>query len=211
MSAKEVRKRAFSWRKLLRRLFLAACVSVSLFLVAFFTGFSWFVSSLTPSLEHPPEYAEGIVVLTGGRERISKSLNMLAEGKAKRLLISGVNPQTTAQQIARLTSQQIALFDCCVDLDRKALNTVGNAEETALWVRNNAFDSLLVVTSAYHMPRALLELQHQLPEIELKPAPVFHTGLKLQEWYKSWATTKLLLREFVKYILVRTRVELALT
>ncbi len=177
--------------------------------VVFAAGFLWFVEVLQPAVQAVvPKHADGIVVLTGGRDRISQSLDLLEVGSAKRLLISGVHPSTSAKQIARLNSKRMWLFDCCVDLDRKALNTIGNAEETANWVRKNQFNSLLVVTSAYHMPRALAELQVRLPDAELYPSPVYHKELDLERWYESSSITKLLLREYVKYILVRLRVEL---
>jgi len=54
-------------------------------------------------------------------------------------------------------------FECCVDLDYTAVNTIGNAVETRRWALNHGFHSLVVVTSNYHMPRAMLELSHQLP------------------------------------------------
>ncbi len=176
-------------------------------LLSFVGGFLWFVEVLQPSVQAVvPRHADGIVVLTGGRDRISQSLDLLEVGSAKRLLISGVHPTTSAKQIARLNSKRMWLFDCCVDLDRKAQNTIGNAEETANWVRDHKFNSLLVVTSAYHMPRALAELQVRLPEAALYPSPVYHKELDLGHWYQSSSITKLLLREYVKYILVRLRV-----
>ncbi len=176
-------------------------------LLSFVGGFLWFVEVLQPSVQAVvPKHADGIVVLTGGRDRISQSLDLLEVGSAKRLLISGVHPRTSAKQIARLNSKRMWLFDCCVDLDRKAQNTIGNAEETANWVRDHKFNSLLVVTSAYHMPRALAELQVRLPEAALYPSPVYHKELDLGHWYQSSSITKLLLREYVKYILVRLRV-----
>ena len=190
----------------------SVCFLLALFmigLVAFVGGFWWFVEVVHPTVQVVvPRHADGIVVLTGGRDRISQSLDLLEVGSAKRLLISGVHPTTSAKQIARLNSKRMWLFDCCVDLDRKAQDTIGNAEETANWVRENEFNSLLVVTSAYHMPRALAELQVRLPKASLFPSPVYHKELDLEHWYESSSITKLLLREYVKYILVRLRVEL---
>ncbi|GHB27689.1 hypothetical protein GCM10007094_15030 [Pseudovibrio japonicus] len=197
-----------------RKMFVRRCVCIFLvlFLIGLFSfvgGFLWFVEVLQPSVQAVvPRHADGIVVLTGGRDRISQSLDLLEVGSAKRLLISGVHPTTSAKQIARLNSKRMWLFDCCVDLDRKAQDTIGNAEETANWVRENRFSSLLVVTSAYHMPRALAELQVRLPKASLFPSPVYHKELDLEHWYESSSITKLLLREYVKYILVRLRVKL---
>ncbi|KZL20139.1 hypothetical protein PsAD2_01626 [Pseudovibrio axinellae] len=188
------------------RFFLLICCVCA---ISFIGGFLWFVEVLQPAVQTVvPKHADGIVVLTGGRDRISQSLDLLETGSAKRLLISGVHPSTSAKQIARMNSKRMWLFDCCVDLDRKAQNTIGNAEETASWVRENQFNSLLVVTSAYHMPRALAELQVRLPNASLYPSPVYHRELDLERWYESSSITKLLLREYVKYILVRLRVEL---
>ncbi len=197
-------RKSLVWRSV-RFFFLVFLIIIG----PFAAGFLWFVEVVQPSVQVvAPKHADGIVVLTGGRDRVSQSLDLLEVGSAKRLLISGVHPSTSAKQIARLNSKRMRLFDCCVDLDRKALNTIGNAAQTASWVRKNKFSSLLVVTSAYHMPRALEELQVRLPEVELYPSPVYHKELDLEHWYESSSITKLLLREYVKYILVRLRVEL---
>jgi len=92
-----------------------------------------------------------------------------------------------------------------VDLDRVALNTAGNATETASWVQKNGFASLLVVTSAYHLPRAQVELSQVLPDVQLIAYPVFSKDLNLDTWYREPATMRLLMREYVKYILARLR------
>ncbi|WP_417667778.1 YdcF family protein [Roseibium sp.] len=150
--------------------------------------------------------ADAIVVLTGGTERVERAVSLLTEGRAMRLLISGVHPGTTPNQIASITSGDMPLFDCCVDLDRLALNTAGNAMETASWVNEHGFRSLMVVTSAYHMPRARLELSEVLPDVGLVPYPVYQPQLDLKSWYQSPATIRLLLREYVKYTLARLRI-----
>ncbi|MEJ8474881.1 YdcF family protein [Roseibium algae] len=150
--------------------------------------------------------ADAIVVLTGGTERVERAVALLSEGRAMRLLISGVHPGTTPEQIASITSAEMPLFDCCVDLDRLAMNTTGNASQTAAWVRSNGFKSLLVVTSAYHIPRALVELGESLPGVLLLPYPVYPSSLDLQSWYLSPKTSLLLMREYVKYTLARLRI-----
>ncbi len=200
-----VRSRRSRWITF-RRLILFVVGVLFACLVALGTSFFSFVATLNTAPMDELRSADGIVVFTGGRERITNSLSLLAEGKAKRLLISGVHPETTAEQISRLTERKMALFQCCVDLDRRARDTIGNAAETAAWAHKNEFKSIVVVTSAYHMPRALTELQALLPDVEIIPNPVFHEGLDLRHWYLEGETTKLLLREFVKYTLVRVRV-----
>lgn len=140
--------------------------------------------------------ADGIVVLTGGSDRIDKAMELLAEKRANRLLISGVHPQTTEHQLQQLTGADKALFECCVDLDRTALDTRGNAEETKRWAEANGFKSLIVVTSDYHMPRALLEFARRMPDVDLKPYPVEAETGSLRLW----------LSEYAKYLLAWLRV-----
>ncbi len=149
--------------------------------------------------------ADAIVVLTGGQARVREGLRLLEEGHADRLLISGVHPGTTREQLAVVTSSTMPLEKASVDLDRVALNTAGNAMETAVWVQKNGFNSLLVVTSAYHIPRAKAELSDVLPDVDLIAYPVFAKGLDLDTWYRKPATIRLLMREYVKYILARLR------
>jgi uncharacterized SAM-binding protein YcdF (DUF218 family) len=150
--------------------------------------------------------ADAIVVLTGGHARVSEAVRLLEEGRANRLLISGVHPGTTREQLAAVTASAMPLEKASVDLDRVALNTAGNAAETATWVKKNGFGSLLVVTSAYHLPRAEAELSGALPDVDLIAYPVFSKDLKLESWYREPATMRLLMREYVKYILARLRI-----
>jgi uncharacterized SAM-binding protein YcdF (DUF218 family) len=133
----------------------------------------------------------------------------LAKGYCRRLLITGVNERTSRQEIARLNPGQRRLFDCCVDLDYRARNTVGNAVETRRWMDGNRFGSLIVVTSNYHMPRTLLELDAALPGAEKVPFPVVHEGTQADDWWRNPATARLLASEYVKYVAgwLRTRVE----
>jgi len=150
--------------------------------------------------------ADAIVVLTGGHARVSEAVRLLEEGRANRLLISGVHPGTTREQLAAVTASPMPLEKQSVELDRVALNTAGNAVETANWVRKNGFSSLLVVTSAYHLPRAEVELAGALPDVNLIAYPVFSKDLNLGVWYREPATMRLLIREYVKYILARLRI-----
>src|SRR6516225_6160617 len=149
--------------------------------------------------------ADGIVVLTGGTSRVADALELLAAGRGKRLLISGVNPGTTTADIARQTAGYDKLLKCCVDLDYSAVNTLGNAVETRRWAIDRGFHSLVIVTSAYHMPRALAEISHQLPDVALIPYPVVSDRLRIEPWWSNGATTKLVLSEYIKYLAAKVR------
>ena len=137
--------------------------------------------------------ADGIVVLTGAASRIPDAIELLAAERGKRLLISGVYRNTRSTEIARLTPLYSKYFSCCIDLDRSALNTFGNAIETRRWAREHNFNSLIIVTSNWHMPRAMNELAHQLPDVTLIAYPVISEKVKNEPWWQNGATARLLI------------------
>jgi uncharacterized SAM-binding protein YcdF (DUF218 family) len=168
-------------------------------------GFFVFVYSIERTEQRPEFRADGIVALTGGSERIGEAIDLLAQGYARRLLISGVNERTSRGEIARLNPGQRRLFECCVDLDYRARNTIGNAIETRRWAQRNRFRSLIVVTSNYHMPRTIVELDHALPDVQKVPFAVIPSTLNLDQWWRDSATARVLLSEYAKLLIVRVR------
>src|ERR1700730_13843043 len=171
-------------------------------------GFVGFLSQLRGTETKPGRHADGIVVLTGGSSRVSDAMELLASGYGKRLLISGVHPTNDASDISRSLPDNQSLLSCCVDLDRSAVNTRSNAAETRRWARDRGFKSLIVVTSNYHMPRAILELSHAMPDVELIPFAVVGDKWRDEPWWTSGATLRLLLSEYVKYVAAEVRVRL---
>ena len=99
-------------------------------------------------------------------------------------------------------------FTCCIDLDRSALNTFGNALETKHWARAHNFNSLIVVTSNWHMPRAMAELAHQLPDVTLIAYPVISEKVKTEPWWSNLDTARFLFAEYLKYVLALARMHL---
>nr|WP_272209828.1 YdcF family protein [Marinicella sp. W31]MDC2875659.1 YdcF family protein [Marinicella sp. W31] len=141
-------------------------------LIAFGGGFIWFSTKILTARPPPLYETDAVVVLTGGARRIDEALVLLAEGAGERLLISGVNPSTTPESIRNLTGGDSQLFDCCVDVGYEALDTYGNAVETRKWIEEHNYRRVLVVTSAYHMPRGLFELRHIDPDTVFVAYPV---------------------------------------
>ena len=178
---------------------------VLLVLVALGLGFFAFLWLLPDEEVVLDRNADGIVVLTGGTSRVADALELLAAGRGKRLLISGVNPGTTTSDIAHQAAGYDKLLKCCVDLDYSAINTLGNAVETRRWAIDRGFHSLVIVTSSYHMPRALAEISHQLPDVTLIPFPVVSDRLRLEPWWSNGATTRLVLSEYFKYLYAHLR------
>lgn len=172
-------------------------------------GFIAFLSQLRGSEERPARNADGIVVLTGGSSRVVDAMELLAAGYGKRLLISGVHPTNDVHDISRTLPDNHKLLNCCVDLDRSAVNTRSNAAETRRWARERGFNSLIVVTSNYHMPRAIVELSHAMPDVKLIPFAVIGDRWRDEPWWTSGATLRLLLTEYVKFVAAEVRVRLA--
>jgi uncharacterized SAM-binding protein YcdF (DUF218 family) len=156
-------------------------------------GFAFFIWLLPSEQVALDRNADGIVVLTGGTSRVADGLELLASGRGKRLLITGVNPGTTTGEIAHEVVDYDRVLACCVDLDYSALNTLGNAVQARRWTIEHGFHSLIVVTSAYHIPRALAELANQLPDVALIPYPVVSDRLRIEPWWSHGETTKLVL------------------
>jgi uncharacterized SAM-binding protein YcdF (DUF218 family) len=189
---------------------LRAVIAVSLASVAAIAlGFVAFLAELRNTETRPERHADGIVVLTGGASRVSDAMELLAAGYGRRLLISGVHPTSTASDISRSVQESQALFNCCVDLDRSAHSTRSNAFETRRWAHERGFKSLIVVTSNYHMPRAIVELSHAMPDVALIPYAVVGERWRDEPWWQNGTTFRLVLSEYVKYIAAGLRVRLA--
>jgi uncharacterized SAM-binding protein YcdF (DUF218 family) len=183
---------------------LAACFGGPLL---FSFGFLWFAWRLPADEIALSRDADGIVVLTGGASRISDAIELLAARHGQRLLISGANRATTTEEISRLNPEYARWIHCCVDFDR-SLNTLGNAIEIRRWAEQRRFRSLIVVTSHYHMPRAMAEIANQLPNVTLVAFPVISDRMRAEPWWENGATTKLLLSEYLKYIVAQVRIRL---
>lgn len=178
---------------------------LSLVVAGLIGGFIAFAVSATTVLESQEPKADAIVVLTGGEERISVALGLLRQGGGRRLLISGVNPRTTAAAIRDLTGERRQLFECCVDIGREANDTTGNAEEARDWAAARGYRTLIVVTSSYHMPRTLAEFARAMPDLDLIPHPVVSRHMRDRSWWQHPAALRLLASEYVKFIASATR------
>jgi len=167
-------------------------------------GFVWFIRDVPAEEVSLDRNADGIVVLTGGASRIADAIELLASGRGKRLLISGAYRATNSKEISRLNPEFERWVRCCVDFDR-SINTVGNALETKRWAESRGFRSLIVVTSNYHMPRALAEIAHQLPDVALVPFPVVTDRQRTERL----ATMRRMVVEYVKFVFAKVRMGLS--
>lgn len=169
-----------------------------------FVGFATSVHRAAP--QEPLPEADAIVALTGGsRERLATGMRLLTEGRGRRLLISGVNPRVSDEELIALLEAPRELFACCVDVGRLAEDTLGNAAESAAWAQRNGFDQIILVTDDYHMPRSLAELERAMPGARITPYPVRTRMTEPGAWQTSLRTAVLLGEEYVKLLIIRAR------
>lgn len=184
----------------IRRLLLLLLVPF----LAWLGGLIYFTSLIPNRVADPQTVTDAVVVLTGGSDRVQEGLRLLADGKAKRLLISGVHRESSladllkaAQAPASLTPD---LIQCCISVGYQAGNTSGNAREAADWAAATGIRSVRLVTADYHMPRSLLEFRHALPAAVIVPHPVFPEDVRRAQWWLSPGTVGLVISEYHKYM-----------
>jgi uncharacterized SAM-binding protein YcdF (DUF218 family) len=163
--------------------------------LALAAGFAWFVA-IAERPAAAPDHADGIVVLTGGGDRVETGLHLLASGRADRLLVSGVARGSDLASLARLAGIDPVPLAARVTLGHAASSTRGNAVESAVWARQNDVHSLIVVTGFYHMPRAMAELSGTLPDVALYRMPVVPPILRNDHM----ASLRRLAVEYLKYL-----------
>ncbi|MBL9029471.1 MAG: YdcF family protein [Caedimonas sp.] len=184
--------------------FIACLLLVPAFL--YIGGLVWFGMTLPTKVSNPFQKTDAIVVLTGGVDRIDTALDLMRHHRAQKLLISGVNPQTTLKDILATVSvahQNLKPSD--IDLDYRSDNTFENAQQAARWIREHHFRSVRLVTAHYHIRRSLLEFFQTLPDIEIIAHPVVPRIFQKKEWIQDFGAVAVLCREYHKYMGVLLR------
>jgi len=129
----------------------------SLLLLLYALGFILFAFTLGKPAPADAKATDAAVVLTGGSGRIEHAIDVLRQGKAKRLLVAGADPSVTKRDLANRIPGSGSLLKCCVDLGSESVDTRSNAEEASRWLRKQHFQSLRLITSDWHMRRARYE------------------------------------------------------
>ena len=169
----------------------------------FISGLQYFVLNLPRQLASPAHKSDGIVVITGGQQRLDAGLTLLANGAASKLLISGVGAGLNKVILAndlRLSQTQRDLLMCCAELEFAARDTRGNARAARHWAETNHLASLYLVTANYHMPRAKLAFEREMPHINLHYWPVSPDDLHIDSWWTDPGLVRLLAREYAKFL-----------
>ncbi len=174
---------------------------ITIMIITYTLGFLFYIKKINDfSTPKTIPDADGIAVWTGkGGGRLEAGANLLLQKKAERLLISGVNSEISLNKIKEIISIPEKMSDCCLDLDYNAKNTIGNAYETTAWAKALGYKHIILVTSAYHMPRAEIEIKATTSQIKITPFPVFiQTG---EKWYSNSYRFKRLVQEYSKLLI----------
>ncbi len=156
-----------------KQIFSFVALTLFMLFILWGLGWLWFATNIALAMpDETPQKTEAIVVLTGGNGRVNTGMNLLSDGVAERLFISGVHDGTSKEDILKSWEDRNERTPCCFDLGYHATDTMGNAVEVKEWIIKNNIKNVLLVTSSYHMTRAQLELSKVLPDIEITPYPV---------------------------------------
>lgn len=179
------------------KLSLALMLAVSLWLA----GLHAFTRGV---MVNAPQYAgpaDAIVVLTGGAKRLETGFDLLDKGMGKKLFVSGVHPGVAQDDLlSRWKRKRASKIKCCVVLGFEADDTLGNAREATAWLRKEGYKTYFLVTSNYHLRRALLAFRSFAPELSPLAWPVEPDGIDMLNWWRDPSSRSLILREYMKYI-----------
>ncbi len=136
-----------------------------------------------------------IVVLTGGKGRINRGIELFKNNHGDYLFISGVFKESEIE-IRDEINNQLVNKKCCVIYDNNAKNTKQNAMEVSKWLgQNQNIKRIILVSSYYHLPRSYLIFNKIISdrEIFLTPANykivfsenfIFHARIVTLEYFK---------------------------
>ena len=166
-------------------------------------GLRAFAETIPVDLEDNGGHTDAVVVLTGGSGRLDEALGLLENGRADMLFVSGVYEGIDVRYLLQTVLSGDPGIEDRVEIGN-ATNTIGNAEETAAWIRDKGYSSIRLVTAAYHMPRSMLEFGFVLDGVAIMPHPVFPEHVKA-DWWQWPGSAFLVIKEYNKFLLAWVR------
>ncbi len=187
---------------ILRRLIMSCIILIAIWAY----GLTAFIGGIPREVTNPDKETDGIIILTGGINRLDTAIKLLNNNKAQKLLVSGVGKDANLASLLILSGNlpdDISNLLGRIDLGYEAASTKGNAEEAAKWVKENNYKSIRLVTSNYHLKRSVIEFEKVMPDVELVEHPVISSSLELDKWWQHGGTKKLLVSEYNKYLVAK--------
>ena len=182
------------------RLVIVALGGIAALAALWLAGLIWFAAAIPRAPAEPTATTDAIVVLTGGAGRLGVGFELLREGRAKKLFVSGVYRGVDVAEILHVSQQTPEALACCIAIGHSAVDTAGNARETARWMADEGFASLRLVTADYHMPRSLAEFRRAMPTVTLIAHPVSSDSVHVDAWWRWPGTASLIASEYTKHL-----------
>ena len=155
-----------------------------------------------------------IVILTGGANRIKDGLKIIEDFKNSKninykILVSGTGIGFTKSSLKKKLGPNFnsQLIQCCIDLDGVSKNTLTNASETFKWTNKNDIKEFILITSNYHMPRAILEFKNVMPNLKIYTYAITPKKHDIENWLSSYQTFSLVFTEYCKFIIAGLRIK----
>jgi uncharacterized SAM-binding protein YcdF (DUF218 family)/glycosyltransferase involved in cell wall biosynthesis len=170
------------YRRTRSRAVRIAIAAAAIYLLLFETNVAWWAAGPL-KVTAPPRAADAIVVFAGGvgesgsagggaQERLKRALDLYRAGYAPRLVFSSgfVYSFREAESMRALALDQGVPASAIV-LEERATNTYENVAFTESILREHRWTRVLLVSSPYHMRRALLVWHKRAPDIDVVPTP----------------------------------------
>jgi len=155
-----------------------------------------------------------IVILTGGANRIKDGLKIIQDFKNSKninykILVSGTGMGFNKSSLKKKLGPNFNshLIQCCIDLDGISKNTLTNASETFKWAKKNNIREFILITSNYHMPRAILEFKNVMPNLKIYTYAIIPKKHDIENWLSSYQTFSLVFTEYCKFIIAGLRIK----
>ncbi len=185
------RSRPEPWEAALIRLYRRArgrlAAGVGLFLLMYFllfqTSVPWALAAPL-RVEEAPRPADAIVVFAGGvgesgqagggyQERVKTAVDMYRGGFAPRMVFeSGFTFAFREAEIMRDLAISLGVPPSAIVLETHGVNTYDDVIRVRDLLRAQGWRRILLVSSPYHMRRALLVWRKQAPDVDVVPTPV---------------------------------------
>ena len=179
----------------------------------FFITLNNFKENILSLTKYNNKESLNIVILTGGTNRIKDGLKIIEDFKKSKkinykILVSGTGMGFTKSSLKKKLGPNFnpKLIQCCVDLDSISKNTFTNASETFKWAKKNNIKEFILITSNYHMPRAILEFKNIMPKLKIYTYAIIPKKHNIENWLNSYETFNLIFTEYCKYIFASLRI-----
>ena len=179
----------------------------------FFITLNNFKENILSLTKYNNKESLNIVILTGGTNRIKDGLKIIEDFKKSKkinykILVSGTGMGFTKSSLKKKLGPNFnpKLIQCCVDLDSVSKNTFTNASETFKWAKKNDIKEFILITSNYHMPRAILEFKNIMPKLKIYTYAITPKKHNIENWLNSYETFNLIFTEYCKYIFASLRI-----